>query len=192
MQTYNIKFNYVTPLLMKSTTGVNPLHPLSKQLKDITSKRKKTEEDIEQMMYLDYQLGAYYDEEVGMYLPAEMIEASIREGAKTNRLGEKTKIAVFVNEDKIKLEHDGPKTIEELYALNEFKDVRVVTVNNSKILRCRPRFNRWAIDFTLNFDETIMDPAQLVTAIDIAGKQKGLGDYRPRYGRFAAKIEQIA
>lgn len=189
---YKIKFNYVSPLMMHSTRGANPLDPLAKESKKISSKRSKTEEDHLQLMKLDYQLGAYYDEEIGFFLPAEMIEACIREGAKANRNGTKAKTAIFVNEERIKLQHDGPDTLEEAYEREDMKDVRIVTVNNSKILRCRPRFNRWAIEFTLTLEDDILSEDELIHAIDIAGKQKGLGDYRPRYGRFEATVEEIA
>ncbi|HLO11314.1 MAG TPA: hypothetical protein VK190_03535 [Pseudoneobacillus sp.] len=192
MKTFKISLNYASPLLMHSTKGVDPLNPISKELKKITSKRTKTDEDHMAMAALDFRLGAYYEEGLGFYLPAEMVEACIREGCKANKNGTKAKVAIFVNEEKIKLQHDGPDTLEEAYQQPDMKDVRIVTVNNSKILRCRPRFNRWAVEFTLDLDETILNPEELIQAIDIAGKQKGLGDYRPRYGRFSAKVEEIA
>lgn len=192
MKTFEITLNHVSPLLMHSTKGANPLDPIAKELKKITSKRSKTDEDHLAMAELDYKLGAYYDEEVGFYLPAEMLEACIREGAKANKNGQKAKIAIFVNEEKVKLIHDGPQTLEEAYKESDMKDVRIVTVNNSKILRCRPRFNRWAVKFTVELDDTIMAVDDFIQAVDIAGKQKGLGDYRPRYGRFVAKVEEVA
>jgi hypothetical protein len=192
MKTYKIKFNHVTPLLMKSTRGVNPLDPLVKEQKSLTSLRKKTDDDIMRLMEIDYELGAYYDDEVGFYIPAEMIEACIREGAKANRLGEKAKIAIFVNQEKIKLIHNGPTELMEAYETVDYKDIRIVTVNRAKITRCRPRFNRWALEFTVDLDTDIMNEDEFLTALDIAGRQKGLGDYRPRYGRFAVKVEQVA
>jgi hypothetical protein len=182
----------MTTLLMHSTRGVNPLDPLSREMKKITSKRTKTEEDLLAMMRFDYELSAYHDKDLGFYLSAEMLEACIREGCKANKNGQKAKIAIFVVEEKIVLGHDGPSTIEEAYAEVDMKDIRTVTVNNSKILRCRPRFNRWWLEFTVELDETILSFEEFCHALDIAGRQKGLGDYRPRYGRFESKITAIA
>ena len=192
MRTYKVTLNHITPLLMKSTRGVNPLDPLVKEQKSLTSKKKKTDEDIMRLMEIDFELGAYYDDEVGFYIPAEMVEACIREGAKANRLGEKSKIAIFVNEERIPLLHHGPTELMEAYKSVDYKDIRIVTVNRAKVTRCRPRFNRWGLEFTVDLDNNIMNEDEFLNALDIAGKQKGLGDYRPRYGRFAVKVEQLA
>ena len=191
---YKLEITGSSPLLMKSTKGVNPLHPMTKELKSFTSKRVKTDEDYASMFWIDYQLGAYYDETLGMYLPAEVLEACIREGAKANRLGEKSKVAVFILDDKIALEYDGPKDIKRLYDAvgDKFKDIRAVTVNKSKVMRCRPRFEAWGLTVELHLDEKLMNPEQLQNALLIAGTQKGLGDYRPRYGRFTASLTEIA
>lgn len=194
MKMFKVKFNYVSPLLMKSTRGLNPLDPLVKEQKAITSKHhtKRTDGDLEKLLELDYKLSAYYDDEVGFFIPADMVEATIREGAKSNRNGKKAQIAVFVEEDKIPLIYDGPKTPEEAFETDEFKDIRPVSVNGNKTLRCRPRFNRWSVEFHVNLNDDIMNLDSLIEALNVAGTQKGIGDYRPRYGRFTTHVEEVA
>ena len=63
-------------------------------------------------------------------------------------------------------------------------DKRAVTVNRSKIWRCRPRFEKWELSFQLVI---LDDRIQVPIAEEIlknAGKFHGIGDYRPRFGLF--------
>ncbi len=193
MRTFKVKYNYVSPLLMKSLKGIDPLNPLVKESSAIskTHHSKKTDAMRERQLEIDYLLGAYYDEDIGMYLPAEMIEANIRAGATARKNGKNVQIAIFVKEEMIPLIHDGPKEIEELYKLEEFRDIRAVTVNKAKINRARPRFNRWSIEFHIDLNDEFLSPEDLANAIEIGGAQKGLGDYRPRYGRFTSSIKEV-
>lgn len=191
MKKITIQFTGVSPLLMHSLTGVNPLHPLSKELKAITSKRSKTDEDHIKMSELDFRLGAYHDKEVGFFLPAEVVQASLKEGCKANKNGKKADTALFVMQDKIPLGHDGTNDLEEALKRPEMMDVRAVSIGQSKVMRTRPRFNRWWGEFDITLDENILTMEEFEKALEIAGSQKGLGDYRPRYGRFAAKITKV-
>lgn len=57
-------------------------------------------------------------------------------------------------------------------------------VNKARIMRSRPRFDEWELEFTMNI---IDDRAQIKAIEDIltaAGMYCGIGDKRPRYGRF--------
>jgi len=52
------------------------------------------------------------------------------------------------------------------------------------VLRCRPIFREWEIDFTVLFDERAIQREDLDMVVGDAGTMIGLGDYRPRFGRF--------
>ena len=191
MERFKVTIKGVSPLLMHSCRDANPLEPMAKEIKKLTSKRNKTDEDLLKIMELEYRINAYYDENLGFYINGEMVEAAIINGAKANKNGKKTKIAITVEEEKIQLIHKGSNDIDELYQNEEFKDVRFVVVNRSKIMRCRPRFNQWGLEFHVSLNNEVMDSDDLIKAIDVAGKEHGIGDYRPRYGRFEALTEQI-
>ena len=64
METIRFKMTGRTPLLMNSAAGVNPLNPLVKQKNILTSKKPKqrTDEDINEIYRLDFQLGMYFDD----------------------------------------------------------------------------------------------------------------------------------
>jgi len=189
METLNVTFKGVSPLLMHSCVGVNPTHPLTLELKKFTSKRKKTEEDNLKVLDLSWRLGLYYDEEVGPYIPAENVEATLRESAKKNKQGKMVTLGVFVTPDRIPLLYDGSRDADALMQDMNFRDVKVGVIQRARILVCRPRFNHWSIDFTLDFDETVIDRQDVIEIIKRAGSQIGICDYRPRYGRFEAIIK---
>ena len=187
-----VKFESTTPLLMHSNRGANPLNPQVQEKKAITSKRNKTDEDHALLAAIDWKLGIYYDEELKQpYIPAEMVEACLREAAKKNKLGTIVKKGgMRVKEDKIPLEYDGPRDLESLYGdgATEFVDVRTGKLNGgSSVLICRPRFNRWNMVFTLTTDDSKLNEQEVKTILENAQEQ-GIGDYRERYGRFAYTI----
>ena len=72
-------------------------------------------------------------------------------------------------------------------------DTRPVRIpaTGGRILRHRPRFDRWGVTFTADLDETEMNPKLFREIVDAAGKKIGLGDYRPEckgpFGRFVVK-----
>jgi hypothetical protein len=64
-------------------------------------------------------------------------------------------------------------------------DCRAVTVNKAHILRRRPRFDDWEVTFTVCFDEGAISAETLISILEEAGRTKGIGDYRPKFGRFS-------
>ena len=191
MKTLKIRWHGTHSLLMHDCKGVNPTLPLVIEKKKLTAKRKKTEEDLLKILDLDYMLALYYEDNIGPYVPALNVEATIRESAKKVKKGQQTKVGIMVKPDYIPLKYDGPRDIESLIKNEKFRDVRPVVVNRSKVLCCRPRFDSCEIEFNLEYDSEVFDIEELANIIRIAGGQIGLCDYRPRYGRFEAFIEEI-
>ena len=64
-------------------------------------------------------------------------------------------------------------------------DARGAVIQRSRIVRWRPRFNKWQLVFSITIldDENISVPT-LKEILEKAGASKGIGDYRPRFGRF--------
>ena len=79
----------------------------------------------------------------------------------------------------------------ELIQNYEYRDTRVMTVQRSKILRTRPRFDQWKIAFTIIYNEEKIDLETIVNAMEYAGQYVGLCDSRPKYGKFVAIIEEV-
>ena len=192
MKKIKCEFHGVSPLIMHSCQCVNPLHPISLEMKKINAKKKnKTEEDLAALSDLEWEGGLYWNDEIGLYIPAENIEATIREGAKARRKG-KDIVKGFMCEDMmIPLDIGENLTKEQLKADFRFRDVRAMRVMSARVMRTRPRFNMWNLVFTASYDEKIIDFGTLVDAIEYAGQYVGLCDSRPKYGKFVAKITEL-
>jgi hypothetical protein len=175
----------IRPLVMHNGELANPVGKFSRAIKEISSKRKKTESDFEAMARLEFEGGLYWDDKAGPILPSDCIEACIQGGAKKNKLGKDVQAAVFVQDAVVALKYDGPRSIEKLYAEPRFVLQKGVKVTTSRIIRTRPMFpTGWSISFTLEYDDTIINEAALKRSMVDAGALVGLGDWRPKFGRF--------
>lgn len=191
MKKLKVTWKGTAPLLMHNCQCVNPLNPISILLKKYTSKRKKTEEDLIKIADLEWEGSAYWREDIGLFIPAENVEATIQGGAKQYRKGTDVEKYVRVEEPYIPLDYGENLTKEQLITDYRYRDTRMAVVQKSRVVRTRPRFDRWEIAFTLRYEETKMDLVDIVNAIEYAGQYVGLCDYRPRYGTFTATVEEI-
>lgn len=190
MKSIEITIKGTTPLLMNSNQGVNPLHPLTRKMKVLTAKRKRTEEDDTEILHLKWQLGLYWQEPTGLVVPSINLEAMFRNAAKTVRKGNiaKQQSAITIKPDFIPLivPEETPKTIEGLWndPNARYSDVKVGRIKNASVLLCRPRFDNWGLKFTVMFDETKFDQKEIIDLFELAGRDVGLCDYRGKYGMF--------
>ena len=63
-------------------------------------------------------------------------------------------------------------------------DKRMVRIGTARIMRIRPIFNEWELEFKLQVINPDLDIKVLNDILIYAGKFIGIGDYRPKYGRF--------
>ncbi len=190
----------VSPLLMHNSRMLtNPLHPLTKCIKTFSGKRTKTDEDALAISKLEWVGGLYLSEspEISVQgskvsftcdgvitIPGEVLEALLREGAKKSKLGTAFKSGISVVED-FQLQHEGSNNLEEMWESGNFADMRNVKIQKNQILRTRPIFRKWALDFKVLYSPTVVNANQVYEALDVAGKVIGLCDYRPKHGRFS-------
>ncbi len=191
MKNLRITWKGISPLIMHSCQCVNPLHPISREMKKYTSKKKKTEEDLLKIADLEWESGAYWQDGLGLYIPAENIEATLVNGGKSNKKGKDIQKYVNVTEPFIPFLYGEDLTKEELIKDYRYRDTRIMTVQRSRIVRTRPRFNQWHIVFNLLYDETKIDLDTIVNAMEYAGSFVGLCDSRPKYGQFTPIIEEL-
>ena len=191
MKKIKCEFHGISPIILHSCQCVNPLHPLSIEMKKITSIRTKTEEDIVNLSKLEWESGLYYDEKIGVYIPAENVEAAVREGAKARKKGKDIVRGFQCETMMIPLNIGENLTLEQMRDDPRFYDVRSMKVKQSRVMRTRPRFNMWNISFTAMYDENLMNFKDVVDAIEYAGQYVGMCDSRPKYGKFVARVEEI-
>ena len=132
MKNLRITWKGLTPLIMHSCQCANPLHPIAKEMKKYTSKRKKTDEDLIKISDLEWEAGAYWKEGLGLYIPAENVEATILNGAKANKKGKDFEKYCTVTDIYIPLDYGENLTKEELisnYKYDESKiDLETITL----------------------------------------------------------------
>lgn len=63
-------------------------------------------------------------------------------------------------------------------------DRQTVVVQKARIMRCRPRFDDWELEFTIRIADDRIQPLVLEDILRNSGKYIGVGDYRPRFGLF--------
>ena len=184
MKTIAFKISGKSPFLMHSDRFANPLDPLAKAHKELTSKRKKTDDDHIAIARSEFIGGCYWRKDRGFFLPAQNLDACLIAAAKMQKLGTHFKRGVQVVEDELPFLGFEKKTPEQLWDNPDFIDCRGVKVGTSKIMRYRPIFRTWSMVANVAVDEEVVNINEVKKAITDAGALIGLGDYRPRFGRF--------
>ena len=193
MKNLKVTWKGTSPLIMHSCQCVNPLHPISVELKKYTSKKKKTEDDLKKISDLEWESGAYWKEGLGLYIPAENVRATLVNGAKEIRKGTDIQKYVDILDLYIPFNYGENLTKQELIDSYEYRDTRPMTVNRAKVMRTRPRFDQWNITFKMRYDETKIDLDVIMMSLKNAGSYIGLCDSNKYgYGRFVAIAEELA
>lgn len=178
-----------SPLLMHSSRLADPLDEVTKQLKKLSSKTKKTEDDQLAIAETEFVGGLYCDPDVGPYIPGPNVFKTLVEGARLNKLGTAVVRGLIITSDVNPLAYKGPREPAAMWKHGGFAHRSTVVVARNRVVRVRPIFHDWAADVEGVFDETQLDPDRLAQIAENAGTFVGLGDWRPRFGRFVAKVE---
>lgn len=174
----------VAPLMMHNGQLADPTNGYVREIKKFTSKRKKTDDDHANIRELEWNGGLYLDGNDHPCIPADVLLGFVVNSSKKLKLGPKAKAGIFETKPNYPLTYDGPKNVEKLFKDSRFVDVRSAKVGMARVMRTRPRFDEWSLDFELLFDSEIIDASEIRDIIVIGGQQVGLCDYRPRFGRF--------
>lgn len=184
MDMIKLKLTGSMPLMMHRDILANPLHPATKAHKELTSKRKKTDEDHAAIARSEFIAGAYWDEAAGFYIPGQNFDATFLAGAKLSKLGTHWKRGALVLEDKVRLLHDGPTNPDDLWMSHRHRDCRAVKVGAAKVMRYRPIFLDWAAELSVTVNQEVLNVNEAKKALEDAGRLIGVCEYRPRFGRF--------
>lgn len=191
MRKIHFRWTGIRPLLMHNADLCDPLNEYTQEIRKITSRgtRKYTDALLEELYWLEWRGSLYFDDKDGIYVPSDNIEACLKAGAARRRKGKDFQSAVFVDDDVVPLIYDGPKEPEKLYKNKSFVFRKGAVPNRQgRIIRTRPRFMQWSIEPTFQYDERIIDEESIIQAAYDAGLYVGLGDWRPKYGRFESEV----
>jgi hypothetical protein len=184
-----IKLTGTSPLLMHNPQMVDPEFEINRQIKAITAKRKKTDEDLRQIERLEWYGGLYAQD--GMVVqPTAKARKCIINTAKITKMGKAVERALSFADLNVPLIYDGPKDIDKLFSDAKYHSRLSVGVGGKRVMRVRPKFYPWALvlpgvlieDAGLNLDD-------LVRIVELAGVAEGIGDNRVNgYGRFVGEV----
>lgn len=179
------------PLLINNAQLANPMNAWARQLKGLTSKSKKTDEDLIQIMFIEARGGCYEADGGGELLgwPTENTWRSLHQAATAFKLGEAVKRAVRYEPITVPLLVDGGAvTIHDFLDTPGNIDYRSVKVQRARVMRSRPIIRGWSAVHSFDLDETALDPADLARIVERAGSYVGVGNWRPTYGTFRGEI----
>lgn len=174
-------------LLMHNIQLADPLNQFAKDLKKITRKQKKTEQDHAEMGNLEFMGGLYLNDKGQPVAPPNWWEGTLLNAAKKKRMGPVVKAAVFCDQEAT-LKFAGPKKVEKRAADPSCRLATMVTVQKAKVKRTRPLFQQWSCVVVLQYDPEQINKQDVVDLMDLAGRQIGVGDWRPKYGRFTIEV----
>ena len=185
MEELRFRITGVTPLLLNNGQMADPLNPMAKKLKAVTSKRNKTDADYEAMARLEW-YGSLYVVNDRIVIPGANLEAMLLEAGRKFRKGKLVQAGVFCQEES-PIIYDGPADIDELWTADQNRFTVGVKIRGSRVMRTRPMFREWSLEFTVNFDSQLLDEGEIEQIVVRAGENIGLGDWRPKFGRFTAQ-----
>lgn len=188
---FTIAITGTTALLMHNSRLANPLDPAARAMKKVTSKRTKTDDDHAEIARLEHAGSLYFDPDAGPYVPADNVWRCLYDAAKKTKRGPKIKEGVFIVTDVNPLVYPGPRTIDDLWKDESFRHLASAKVGMQRVMRCRPVFRTWSVEAEGLIDPDIIDFTELEAITETAGNIIGLGDWRPRYGRFTATVNKI-
>ncbi len=168
MEIYKVKIKGKKPLLLHAPAGLGDKPKLRRG--------EHLDPEVEAESYL------YKDSKGNICIPAVNLKACIREAGRNYRVsGRRATFAAMIRagldikpSPNVPLIHSGWQV-----------DVRPVVVQRNRILRARPRFDEWSLEFEIiNRDPTVIHKDTLKKILEDAGKYYGLGDFRPEFGLF--------
>ena len=187
-----IKLQGVSPLLCHNGQTADPRNTYAKAMKAVSGKRKKTDADYDELARLEW-LAGLYRIDGDLVIPDYVIESAMIKGAMKSKRGPQAKCGLFFTEHS-SLEFDGKPaaitddTLSEMFASGQFTHTIGVKVGMAKVMRTRPVFRNWSITITAQYDPDVLNMRDVEEIAIDAGKLVGIGDWRPKHGRFNAEV----
>ena len=174
MKNANVILEGLTPLLVnrfheaaqaEATAGVHLRH----------SDRPSPEDDARDRLYTL--------PDGGLYFPAENLRQAVITASGRQKIGRRsaaTDVAAAILIEPFAMPLTGAWEVDARPV--------VIPATRGRMLRYRPIFASWSLEFTLSWDERLIDQRLVRQALDDAGSYVGVGDFRPQrkgpYGRF--------
>lgn len=172
-RTFDVTIEGTRPLLMHSTLGMTKPKGSSGRGERLTPQEEAEE-------------GLYLNKAKEIVMPSLNILATMKAAASDFKVGGKGKKTFKAYIDSgVEILPDEPLLINNGWEI----DARPVVIQRARIIRSRPKFETWSIKFQIKaLDPLLLDVNHggeiLKEILEAAGRHKGLGDFRPRFGQF--------
>jgi hypothetical protein len=203
-----MRFVGVAPgLVLHSARTVDPFDVIGRAMKEITSKpaKQKTDNDQRLLANLEWLAGLPLNQDfvlktsgeevvlpagLQLQIPTDYIEGVLREGAKKLRKGKDFSAGCFVENPSTLLDGNGKPVpqVHELISNLKYRLRKTVVVSRGRLMRTRPWFTQWSLETIVSFYPEVVNERDIVTAAEKAGYYVGLGDHRPKFGRFQVEV----
>lgn len=197
IQTAQVTITGIAPLLTNNPQCVDRFHPLAKAMARINDKkRNRTDDDFIEYRDIEMRAKSYYDDEIGLYVPATWLAAAIAKHAFSVCKVSKDNIrgAVFTTEVKVPLQckdRNKIKSIDDIVGNPSFRHLMTLKQGQVRVVKAMPIFHDWSFETKVEFDDKIIDPDSLTRVIQHAAKYGGFGDFRPTFGRASAEVTHV-
>lgn len=182
------KITGVSQHVQHNGRSANPMDYYAKLMKAITAKKKKTDEDHEELLRLKWRSGLYTNADGKVIIPQRVIEGAYVEAARKSKQGKDVQAAMWspAGKDDWLLDFPGKnRSIDELMADPEHFLVSRVGMNGKTVMACRPCFPTWSLTYRVRYYPNIFNARDIVEFTETLGDLIGLSDDRAiRGGRF--------
>lgn len=180
-----------SPLLQHNPQLADPLNPIVKEIGTYTKKRTKTDEDRAEVSRLEWFGGLYVVDGI-IVVPLNQVRGCIIGTARASKQGRAVERSVYFKDQFVPLIYEGTSDIKALYDLPGFVDRASVVISGKRTFRVRPRFYPWHISARLVLNDNMLDVADFIRIITLAGTIEGIGDNRKNgYGRFDVEVKTM-
>lgn len=192
-----VKITGIAPLLQNNPQTVDPFNRYSKAKKAITNKRTaKTDDDLIELGNLETESKIYFDDEIGVYVPATWLTEAINVTAfAVAKIGKaKMRGGLFATEPKVKLHYRDMgkvKTITDVVMNPMFRHRMLLKQGQVRVPKDAPIYHDWSFQTVIEFDDTVLDFGSLKRIVERAALYGGFGDFRPTFGRAKAEVTEL-
>lgn len=197
MRNAKISVTGVSPLLMNNPQTVDRFNRFAKRMAAINAKKtRRTDDDYLELRDLEMESKSYFDEGLGVYVPSSWVAEAVAVTAFRVAKISKADIrgAMFTTEEKIPLtyrDQDKVKALTDIVKNPNFRIILNLPQGQTRLAKAFPIFHQWSFSTEVEFDDKIIDPDSLTRIVEHTAKYGGFGDFRPKFGRAAAKVDHV-
>jgi hypothetical protein len=177
---------------MHNVQLADPDNKFVKQIRQVTDKRKKSEDDRVEIAKLEW-FGGLYAGEQGPVMPTANVRKCLAQAAVVTKQKTAVLRSVSAYALTVPLDYKGPRELDKLFALPEHHHRAAIGIGAKKTMRTRPQFPDWSLTLEVELVTEALDFDDFVRITKSAGRTEGLGDNRVNgYGRFDSEVKTLA